>query len=59
MDQKVRFVGEHLKNYFSFSELCLRFEISRSSVAEFDRLGVFCQLTKKDTYCILFIPNEF
>ena len=31
MDQRVRFIAEYLKGYFSFSELCLEFSISRKT----------------------------
>ena len=31
MDQRVRFIAEYLRDYFSFSELCLQFNISRKT----------------------------
>jgi Integrase core domain. len=31
MDQRVRFIGEYLKGYFPFSELCIQFSISRKT----------------------------
>jgi putative transposase len=43
MDQRVRFIGEYLKDYFSFSELCSQFEISRKTgykwVGRYEELG--------------------
>jgi putative transposase len=31
MDQRVRFIGEYLRGYFPFKELCLQFGISRKT----------------------------
>jgi len=31
MDQRVRFIGEYLKGYFPFNELCIQFSISRKT----------------------------
>lgn len=31
MDQRVRFIAEHLRGYFPFKELCLQFGISRKT----------------------------
>jgi hypothetical protein len=31
MDQRVRFIGEYLRGYFPFNELCLQFSISRKT----------------------------
>ena len=31
MDQRVRFIGEYLKGYFPFSELCVQFSVSRKT----------------------------
>ena len=31
MNQRVRFIAEHLKGYFSFAELCRQFSVSRKT----------------------------
>ena len=31
VDQRVRFIGEYLKGFFPFSELCVQFSISRKT----------------------------
>lgn len=31
MDQRIRFISEYLSNYFSFTEICRQFEISRKT----------------------------
>jgi len=44
MDQRVRFIGEYLEGYFSFSELCDQFSISRKTgykwIGRYEEQGV-------------------
>ena len=44
MDQRVRFIAEHLKGYFPFNELCFQFSISRKTgykwVQRYEEYGI-------------------